>query len=95
MRWIDAFSVVAVVVLILVAVPLAIAAARKRRPHGHLMIALCTGGATALLASLIIEVLHLAIGVTPRFYHGMLTGLGLGALIAVLILYLADRRFRS
>ena len=95
MTWIDLVLVATAIGLLLVALALALAAEHAHLPHARLMCALCIGGIPALLVSLLIAALHLATGATPRFYHGMLTGLGLGILIAVPILFLADRYVRS
>ncbi len=81
-------------VLLVAALAVAARARRERRPHAPLVVRLTGVGCVALAASLILAELGLATAATPRFYHGMLTGLGFGALLAAIIIYLADVRKR-
>lgn len=75
-----------------VAVPLARRAVARHLEHAGVLRVLCIVGLVALGISLVGLVFDLASTDTLRFYHGMLTGIGVGTLASVIILYVIDAR---
>lgn len=77
--------------LMAVAFALLVRTRREHPLHARLIIALYVIGYTAILISAAGAVFHLASSDTLRFYHGMLAGVGVGSLLALIVVYLADR----
>jgi hypothetical protein len=73
-------------------VPLLLSAWRQPLPHLAVMVALWLFGYAAIVSSFLLTQFGLASAATPRFYQGMLTGMGLGALLSFVIMYVLDRR---
>jgi hypothetical protein len=56
------------------------------------MVLLWAVGSLALASSIVITTFGLAVAATPRFYHGMLTGIGIGAVLGLIVVYVRDVR---
>jgi uncharacterized membrane protein len=78
-------------VLMAIALVLLVRTRREHAPHAGLITALYAIGNAAILVSAAGFVFHWDTSATPRFYHGMLTGIGIGSLLALIVLYLVGR----
>jgi hypothetical protein len=78
-------------VALVVGIALAARARHMGLPLADLVCGLTAFAAAAICASLLGSVLAPVLTPTLRFWHGMVSGMGIGALLSVLALYVWDR----